>query len=492
MMNVQTQSSVVQSPEQVAGLPVAQIKLSHDLSIDPDKLTEQDVPTVVPVYPGMSPGDVIAFIWQGYYQGVPEPPWKRSITVNLPGRPLVLGLPNIEVLIVDGGHADISYQLTSAQDGSTTPSPVQTLQVTQTTTPLLAAAAVVDHVPGQPLDPSDYPEGIVVQITAYPGMSLGDQVLLYGDGANRQTSFVQSVQVEASHVQDAKVEFEVAQEWLLLHVESDVSLFYQFARVGAAQSSEAVVLTVHKAAPLPPPIIERASAEGDPGEYHGFLPALQATSGVYVKVPESVPLGAGDKVEVHWQGHPAGGQFIAVEPYSAQDVRRFLIPASAVPANMGTGDSKRFDVFYRLIPASGAQRDSIPFGLRIVPLDTARYPTIQWDRLGGAATLSLQTVPANGEELRVDSWPFMGAGQLVTFEATGVTATGAPTRIVVRDALPVTAQELAAKAVRGKLALTFLQGLKLNEFITLTASVSFDGGETRTSFNHNQGVRLVP
>ena len=475
---------------QVPDLPVAQIKLSHDLSIDADMIPAHGASAVIPPYQAMAEDDELTFIWQGYYQGTPEPEWKHvaKVSVTQLGHPLVVLIPRVEVLIVDDGEAEISYSLQRASGGPVQPSPVQTFRIVPPTSTLLETPSVAGHTPGQPLDPADWPDGIVVRISAWPGMQVDDYAVLYADGLASDTSLVDAMLVDASHVQAGQIEFSIDQGWLSANEGGTVTLAYQFARPGAGKSGAPLSLDIHEALPLPPPIVERASAEGDASQYHGFLPAQNAVNGVFISVPASVPLVSGEPLSMHWHGHPAGGQYVAPVPISSEDERRFFIPPSAVAANMGVGETKRFGVFYQV----RSVRNSIPFGLRIVPLEQARYPVIQWHRLMGATTLSLQTVAADGEVLSLASWPFMARGQRVTFQASGVLASGAAGQIVVRDAAPVTEQEASSGRVTGQLPRAFLQGLKINEYITLTAALSFDGGETQVQLPSNSGVRLIP
>ena len=479
------------APLQANGLPVVQFKQSHDLALDPEVVPAQGALAVIPAYAAMAENDQVGFTWRGFFDEEPIL-WQRALTVSAEqvGRPLQVYVPRAEVLIIEDSHAEILYSLLSGHRRVQPESPIQTFRIEAPTRERLLPPSVLGHVVGEPLDPADFPQGIVLRHPAYPGMQTDDYVVLYGDGTGTSGSFVDSKIIERFHVEDGWVDFHIAPGWLVANDGGAVTLFYQFARPGEGQSSEPLALEIRKAEPLPPPIVERALAES--GQYQGYLLAQHALDGVFVRVPDTVPLAAGDRLIVHWLGHPAGGQHVATSPVHEQDPRRFFIPASAVPANMGVQDSKRFDVVFQLVPAVGKARFSTPFGLRIVPLDQARYPVVQWDRLGSGTRLSLQTVPADGEPLRLDSWPFMSQGQQVSLELTGVDPTGAPVSEVVRDALPVTQHEAAAGKVIARVPRAFLAGLKFNQYITLMAAVSFDGGETRMPFLRNSGVQLVP
>ncbi|WP_341520423.1 hypothetical protein AABC73_18540 [Pseudomonas sp. G.S.17] len=478
-------------PDQVA-LPVAQIKQSHDLALGIDDVGDSGALAVVPIVAALENGDSVTLYWKGFYEGFPLIDWSGEFTFDdsTTNAPALFSIDRSNVLIIEDGYAEINYQVNFASGAESDESPTQTVHIVPPVAARLEAPYVDGHDSNQPIDSGRYPEGITVQFAAYPGVQLDDHVVLYGDGLPEAGSIVMALRIDASHIETGAVAFLIGPEWLLANQGEKVEVFYQYARPGVAATSEALSLSVLLPLDLPPAVVEEAQAEGLPGESKGYLLARDATSGVYVNVSESVLLGENDDLEVHWQGHPSGGRHIAQTPVSPDDRTRFLVPASAVAANMG-GDSKRFDVFYRFTPFNGHAQDSRPFHLRIQPLDQERYPTIQWPRLAGAATLSLKSVAASGEDLQLGLWPFMAEGQLVTIEASGVAATGAPTRITVRDAQSVSKTEMTQRKVMSKLARGFLQTLMIDQYITVTPKISFDGGDTFFWLLSNNGVKLV-
>ncbi len=463
--------------------PVVQIKQSHDLALAAADVDSAGAIAVVPSSDEMLPGDRLTIRWQGFYGGDPEDEWTGTLVLDevaIEQTPSVY-IPRGEILF--SNEADVSYEIMH-HDGTVIHSPVQRFQIGTTASDRLEVPGIEGHDASRPIDPGRYPDGLVVQVPAYPGMQRGDYVVLYADGASSQASEVKSQQVE----QVAVLEFSIDAQWLLANQGAQVTLMYQYARPGVAKTSASLVLSVLQPLDLEPPTIERAVPDGGAGEHKGVLQASVALSGVYVLVPESAPLGAGDQLEVHWQGAAAGGQHIATSPADTDDLKRFFIPATAVAANMG-GEDKRFEVFYRFTPLAGGVHDSTPFLLRIEPLPKGQYPIIQWVRIG--TTLSLKTVPSTGEELMLGRWPFMAVGQLLTIEATGVSPAGGAAHIFVRQALPVTSAEATAQKVSSRLSLAFLRALKLYTSITLKTQVSFDGGQTPTYFDSNSGVTLV-
>ncbi|WP_426114934.1 hypothetical protein [Pseudomonas sp. DSP3-2-2] len=473
-------------------LPVAQIKQSHDLALAVDDVGDSGALAVVPIVAALKIGDSVTLHWKGFYEVFPPIEWSDKFTVDdasVKG-PALFSIERSNVLIIEDGYAEINYQIDFASGAESDESPVQTVHIVPPVAARLEAPYIDGHDSSLPIDPGRYPEGIIVQFVAYPGMQLDDHAVLYGDGVPAAGCVVMALPIDATHIETGAVAFAIGPEWLLANQGEKVAVFYQYARPGVAATSETLSLSVLLPLDLSPPVVEKAQAEGLPGQNEGYLLARDATVGVYVNVSESVLIEENDGLAVHWQGHPSGGRHIAQTPVSPDVRRRFLVPASAVAANMG-GDSKRFDVFYRFTPFNGHAQDSRPFHLRIQPLDQERYPTIQWPRLAGAATLSLKTVAVSGEDLELGQWPFMAEGQLVTIEVSGVAATGAPTRIIVRDAQGVSETEMTQRKVTSKLARAFLQTLKINEYMTVTPRISFDGGETYFWLASNNGVRLV-
>lgn len=465
--------------------PVVQIKQSHDLALARADVDIAGAIAVVPGFDEMLPGDSLTIRWQGFYEGNPDEEWTATLELDevaIKQTPLV-NIPRDQISF--STEADVSYELVH-RDGSVINSLVQHFRIETPGSARLAAPGIEGHDASQPIDPGRYPDGIVVQVPVYPGMQPGDYVMLYADGVSAQASAVISLQVE----QVAVLEFSIGAQLLFANQGADVTLMYQYARPGVAKTSAPLAISVLQPLDLPPPTIERATAEGEAGEHKGVLQASVALSlkGAYVQVPESVPLGDGDHLEVHWHGDPVGGQHVAPSPADGEDLKRFFIPETAVAANMG-GEDKRFEVFYRFTPLDRSFHDSKPFLLRINPLPIEAYPRINWVRIG--TTLSLKTVSPTGEELLLEKWPFMAEKQLVTIEATGVTLAEGAAHTFVRRALPVTSAEAAAEEVSSRLSLAFLRTLKLNTSITLKAQVSFDGGQTPTYFYSNSSVTLV-
>jgi len=469
---------------QSSRLPVAQIKESHDLALDPDAVSSVGATAVVPPYRAMSVGDKVIFTWQGYYQDSPEPAYRETKVLKAEdlGQPLTFTVPYTEVIGIKDEHADISYRVEYVDGaGLSSDSDQQTLQIVAPISSPLPVITIKNYA-GGPINPGHYPDGLVLQVKpVYADIHEGDWVLVYWKGSDKNRSVTKAQRVDRSTLDSGLIEFLIEPRWLTDNSNAQVTVGFQFAREGAALSAEPLQVDISKPLYLPAPIVEGVTPEA--GENNGRLEAN--TSGIYVSVPDPAEVGSG-KVELHWQGHPNGGRHIAPTPVGGSG-KRYLIPASAIAANMSTLEQARFPVFYHVFPpGDSVGEDSEYFNLRITPLPASRYPFTTSPHILDNK-MSLFSVPIGGADLELhssppqDAWPFMAKGQILTMEVTGVTQSGSTSHFV-REAQPVTEDELRNKKITAKLPKAFLNTLKLNEPFTLKAKVSFDGGETYFQF----------
>lgn len=462
-----------------ATLPVPQIRQAHALFLDPTDAGAAAT-VVAPPYPGMAAGDTITFSFVP--QGGAAPPTHLPVTLTAgdAGNPVLWALDSNDIWNAYTYQVETSYTVDHA-NGTQSVSAVQTITIDTPPAGRLPPPSVAGHDEGG-LDPGSFPDGAHVDIPLYPDAAVGDGVLLYWQGTQSAKSTVKWLQLQAGDVARGSLQMVIEPEWLVANAGGSVVLAYQYAREGTAESSDPTTLEILVPVKLGPPIVEKAEAEGDGTENKGFLLGVNALNGVYVRVPESEVVTNAVRVEVHWDGHPHGGQHIADAPYDAASPLRFKVPSSAVAANMG-GVSKRFPVFYRAMLENGRVHTSGPFHLWIKTLPSNNYQPVQCREAQGKPGLSLVDVPAEGAELYVSSWPLATAKQLLTVWASGVSADGTASDHVARDAQSVTQDELDAGAVGGRLPVSFLKTLKTDSPLMLRAKVSCDGGESAISFS---------
>ncbi|WP_166367084.1 hypothetical protein [Pseudomonas akapageensis] len=473
-------------PLRTTQLPVVQLRESHDLHLGVDDIGSAGATAVVPPYQAMQAGDKVRLIFQGFYEGYPEPEWSQLKTLQPEdvGAPMVWRIPRVEFDFIEGGHADIHYVIEYSESSQRTTSPTQTFRIEPLQATLLPELRIDDYT-GGPLDPNLFPNGLTVRIDPYPGLQVDDWLLLYWRGPNEAGSVVQALRLDLTSVQSESLVLRIEPQWLDVNIGAQVSVFYQYAREGGALTSQALPLAVQMPRELSPPQIEQAVAEGGSGEHKGRLAASTAThNGAFVNVPESVVVGVGESLEVHWRGHENGGRHVAERPHSGQTPKRFQIPSSAIAANMeqnAEAEAKRFEVVYRLNMAGGQHLDSEPFNLRITPLAQSSYPTIQCKQAQGNSTLSLASVPS-GADLELNKWSFMAVGQQVTISATGINPSNQPVHWTIRNKVAVTEEEFSGNRVEASLPRDFLRQLKLNNQFSVAVTVSFDGGESIVQF----------
>ncbi|MDR0281733.1 MAG: hypothetical protein LBJ37_28085 [Paucimonas sp.] len=470
-------------PVVAALLPVVQMRDSHDLVLDPDQVVGSSTAAVVPPYLAMSVQDKVTLTFVGYIDDEPDDQWSQAKTLVAAdlGKPLVWQVPKGQLSWIEGGYAEVSYRVDYAGGEGSSASPLQTFQIRAEDTPRLAAPRIEGHEPGEDLDPGHFPDGLVVRIEPWADMRDGDQLLLHWLGEREAGNVIKTLRIDPSMVDSGLVVLRIEPEWLQANLGGEVRMFYQYSREGVARSGEALVLNISMPLDLQPPIVDQATAEGGSGDNMGVLLAEKARDGIHVEVPAAVTLPPGARLEMHWDGHPAGGKHVATSPVGG-DGRRFHIPASAIAANIAADASRRFEVFYRVLVEDEPAVDSVPFNLRVAPVDRQLYPNPQCTQAGGNA-LSLARVPAAGADLTLSQWYFMAEAQLLTLEVKGVTPAGQPANLVVRNAQPVTAAEFAAKRIEAKLIKSFLTSLWIDQNFTLTARVSYDGGESQVLFN---------
>ncbi|OPG68560.1 hypothetical protein B1219_30455 [Pseudomonas ogarae] len=477
-------------------LPVVQIKESHDLHLDP-RMGGSTMTAVIAPYQAMHEGDVITFRFEGYDdRGGLDEVWeeRKTLGVNDIEYPLVINIPRSQIDFIGGGHSLISYTVTYADTDLPGPSAVQSMRIIAPSTSL-APLIHIENLHGDTLDPTQFSDGVTLRVTPYVDASIGDYVLLYWWTSNLEKRVFQALLLDQSNIQSDALLFRLPAQVLQASVGEAVQVFYQYARAGAAQTSQVLNLKVRAQLDLRAPSVEGATSEGMPGDNQAYLTAASTTqSGAFVTLPTSLVIGVGDRVEVHWQGDPVRGEHIATLPYDHENPRRFQVPVSAIAANMeqsSDDDTKRFPVFYRFTPSGEDYQDSDWLQLRILPLARDDYPNVQCTDLVGNS-LSLRLVPEEGANLTLAKWIFIAQGQLLTIRAHGLNASSSLIFSDVRTpAVPVTAQEAINGINNQKLSKAFLRQLKMRSNLSLTATVSFDGGKTTFGFPTLDNIELV-
>ncbi len=460
---------------QVETLSVLQVVDSHGLIIQPDNLPSSGMRVVVPHYQAMQIGDKVTLTVECYTpDDFLDTTWKQEVTVAGEhfGESAISGtVPKGDLEWIDPGYVLASYEVAFAVGGRLK-SPVQRLQVdSRSTLPgYLGKPTIEGHVEGDPLDPGRFPDGLLVKLPDYPGIADSDYLTLQWSIPGGQL-YMPSARVDPSTRAADSIPFHISPGILAVSQGTDVSVSYLYGREGEALSSEVLQVAVQNARVLNVPLVEGATADG--ASDSGNILADLSVSGVYVNVPPGITL-PGEALHVHWVGIGPLGEYVAKEPASPDRPLRFFIPPEQVPGNMGrtpADTSWRFNVFYRLSKGSDTI-DSMPYRLRIKPLDSATLPTV--DLTDGPVYLS--RLPEAGARLNMITWPFIAREQLLTIVMEGVDSRDNPVQFIVRDEKPITDAEVSNGVNDERLPKSELRKLKIGERFTLYARVSFNGG----------------
>lgn len=450
-------------------LPVAQALQSHDRVIVWDELETDGVLFLVPPYQAMQEGDRVDLVLTGYTSdGTQQPPEteRLDVTADDVGQALQCWFAKSIFTRIREGRAEVQYRITLAGRPPELSSAVQTFSVARlpSTVDLLPKPEVEGYT-GGPIDPGVYPRGLTVRVPSYPGLQPSDHLLLYWQDAITPVPDVQVARMDLSSVEASEIVFSIAAG--ALKPAGERSLLYHFAREGEAMASEPLSLQVVPGRQLQLPIIEQAENDGEEKQR---LFATSVITGAYVIVPE-IDLAPGERIEVVWQG-PVDEARQVVDTPEKDSPRRFKIAPGVIAASMhqpSAPESRRFPVFYRIVADGAPDLPSPSIDLRVEPLAVSSYPTL-FCAIPSAPTGDLHEdqLQPQGALLRLMPWSFIGLGQLLTLYVEDVA--------VLRDAQPVTAEEIAAGWVDQWLSKEVFARMENGKVHRVHAKISFDSG----------------
>jgi hypothetical protein len=467
-------------------LSAPQIKESHDLQLDPDAIDGNMTIAVVP-YTVMSNGDVVRVVWKGERAdgsngpavNIPAKTLSDTDTdpSNNPGQVLSWTVPRTNAAALRGGKITLRYEITFASSGlSDTVSAERTFLVTPPAAPELPVASVKDLV-GSEINPGLFPDGIRVVVPVYPGIRVGDEVLVYGtrtgsgSGPNKNT--IQYLKIDISNIETGRIEVPIAAQWLRDNSGGTVSLRYQYARPDAAGSGAALALSIRAPLVLPTPTVDRSVVINGRDELNPGL----AIGGAYITIPAGATIGDGDEVTACWKGFGPTGSY-ETKVYSQLNPMKFRVPPEVLPANF----LKTVEVTYKV-----AGQDAEP-PLQLFIRHITSHPGIECDKaqIGSPATLSLSDIPPEGALLSLETWAFMSTDQTVRLWLAAPDIADRDI-IAVREVKP----EETTDGVKARLFREDLVDIAINSTLTLRASASFDGGHTTTIFNRPLSLKLL-
>lgn len=456
-------------------LPVAQIFEAHDLHIDYASFPSKGSVMIAP-YEAMAVGDVVTYAWQGYRGSLALPVRKGSITLDEShlGKALTLDLARSSLAGNDAG--ELSYTVAYKSTSVTSQSPLQYYKVGSSAEVELPPVTIDGHSGGA-LDPAQFPDGIPVRCPVYPGMLTGDRLWVRWQGAKEAATLQRYVDISIAESQR-----------LLFVIPSDTArqlgsgtLTWHFSRPGKALRSEPLQVDLQVALNLPAAVVSGVTHESD-ADNRGYLrpEAIASAGAVTLTIPPTAEY-PGATVAMHWAGHEPGGATVIGGPVSETTPRVFQVGREFIAANMGEGDDKRIQVFYRATLADQSQ-DSAVYQLQIKAPELASLSTLVCEPARDG-TLSKKGLPSE-VRFRLPEWLFMAAGQIIYVAGYGTDLDGYPVEgpLTPSGGYQVTGPDVASQAASFSKARRWFSDLKDNSTLECAVNVSFDGGHTRIPF----------
>jgi len=188
-------------------------------------------------YPDMAFGDRVILSWHGLdIEGLPyRQEFARSVSEVQLGRDIVFVIRSPHIAALDGGSLEVFWTLNSMKWLLPVNSVRTQLNVGDVLYSLLPPT--VDDAVGGHLDPARVNEGTTVTLQPYAGMSVGDRVELYWQGAAEHASFRDRLIVEPFAV-GAPLVFGVDPGFIIPHPGSEVLVRYVIEqKTGALRES---------------------------------------------------------------------------------------------------------------------------------------------------------------------------------------------------------------------------------------------------------------
>jgi hypothetical protein len=477
--SLRTFSFIGVRPHRMEHMPVAQAVESHALHIDPDALGGSNVTFVAPPYAAMREGDTVTLVFRGYEKNDDFDQEKRyplKVKKDRIGLSLDWKVGKGEFNFIKKGRAEVYYEIDFVDSTVALKGPVQTYRINSIPAdPALLPVLEIEDYTGGPLDPEEFPGGLMVRVPAYPGLHTADWTLLHVNDEPGAAVLRADLSTLASGVQRVHLDAQV------LSGTERLALGYQVAREGLGLTGQLLDIEVLQPRIFLPVDVQDGKTETPAPNM--WLDADLATTGATVTVPDPDLL-PGERLQLVWQGRSKAGQYDRTLPEGSTPPYRFTVPPTAVAANMeatASGTAKRFPVLFRVLRDNLPPLESPLVQLRVLPLAPTRYPTIQCDEASGT-TLSLAAVPEAGATLRLPAWVFMAKGQRLSVVYRGARANGSGLVELLRNDL-VSEEEVRKREVVVMLEKGILKEQKLGASFELQVRVNFENdGQDDTWF----------
>lgn len=200
---------------------------------------------------------------------------------------------------------------------------------------------------------------------------------------------------------------------------------------------------------------------------------------VLVTLPTGAVIYPGEAVSVEWGVPGTFGYHLATQTYQGQ-AGNYELPLAKVVAQA----ARTVQVRYR-VEASEGLLFSQQRQVTVQKLASASLPRPYLQGAGVSGTQVSLSKVGTWTDVRLDPWFLMAAGQRVTLLVSGVSPGGG---VVAETLLENHEVRSANERVDTRLAKSYLQRLQLSSSFTVTAKLSYDGGE---SWAHERSLNLT-
>ncbi|MDD1016338.1 YncE family protein [Pseudomonas rubra] len=338
-----------------------------DEVIDLNALELDDVTVEVFTDPHyFEPGHWVELFWNGLTaEGEPVRHRQQAQVERVPGA-VTFFVPNAQAQQLGGGRVVLYYQLKA---GETTP-PLHSSQ--RTTRRIegegagigLRAPSVLEAVGGH-LDPSL--AEATIQVVAYPGIKLGDELTVVFSGTRAdgsEVNFYHTRNVTSGQIEDGKIERIVPGEYIAALDGRRAEVYYL---VNGRRSETLGLIVGELQATLPAPRVLEVE--------EGVLdPANVGAQGATLEIPLYPRIALGDLVTYLWQGSEANGSTSDQSQISSlTEVLLFDVPKVFVEANLNGSVEVSYSVERDGHPGQMSQVYSFRVGVLAPELDA---PTV--------------------------------------------------------------------------------------------------------------------
>ncbi|NWE16675.1 YncE family protein [Pseudomonas yamanorum] len=438
--------------------------------------TTNPVFVVIPSYTGQNSNDRITLVLEGTYANGRS--YYAEYSTRAGSGDILFDLangPDGEIAQLEGGSLRLYYTVNDSRDRP----PSRTLSLT-----IGAIRAILRPPTTREAVPPDYvfdPEinrgNLNVTVPASPAFTLGATVFLHADGSSPGGSAPpDAFPIDVNWV-GAALPFTVPRGFVTANLNGSLTLYYTVVRPGQPTlTSEALVIRVGSALNLPVPEVLEGTV---------INPTLTRLNPLHVLPPRPevvtirvryAPMLPTDDIKVHIIGKPdVGTPDIPAKPgipNSGSDFVDFTVSSAFVAAYLG----ESCQVYYEVI-RGGASTQS-----KTLTLEVEALASQEWDLVSIPEATGGVIDTSGAYTVRIDAWPFMVAGQLLTVFLRGTTD-------ILLFSRPVTAAEVTAGRVTAPIPADYLRTLAADSTLRVEANVSLDGSGNQATAQAFEVVR---